>query len=55
MFTFVVWAIGLYILAHIAVFAFGLIIEAFDSHWFLGLLSVAGSLIGWIVLLALIF
>ena len=55
MFTVVVWAIGLYISYHIATFTFGLIVEAFESHWFLGVLAIIGSLIGWIILLALIF
>lgn len=55
MFTFVVWAIGLYILFHIAAFNLALIAGAFESHWFLGALAIIGSLIGWILLLALIF
>ena len=55
MFTFVIWAIGLYIMFRIAMFNLVMIGAAFESNWFLGLLAVVGSLAGWLVLLVLIF
>jgi hypothetical protein len=55
MFTFVVWAIGLYIMFRIAGFNLVIIAAAFESNWFLGLLAVVGSLVVWLVLLVLIF
>ncbi len=55
MFTFVVWAIGLYILFKIAGVNLSAIAVAFELHWFLGILAMIGSLIGWVILLALIF
>ena len=55
MFTFVIWAIGLYILLRIALFNIMLIGVAFEAHWFFGLLAIGGSLVGWLILLLLIF
>jgi hypothetical protein len=55
MFTFVIWAVGLYILLRIGIVNVALIGAAFESHWFLGVLAIIGSLIAWIILLALIF
>ena len=55
MFTFVVWAVGLYILFKIAGVNLSAIAVAFELHWFLGILAMIGSLIGWVILLALIF
>jgi len=55
MFTFVVWAIGLYIMARLALFNLAVIAAAFEKHWFFGILSVGVSLAGWLLLLGLVF
>jgi len=55
MFTFVVWSVGLIILGHMAFFNFAVTVAAFSKHWLLGLLITAVSIVGWIVLLMMIF
>lgn len=55
MLMFVIWIIGLYILFRIGIVNYLLIGAAFESHWLWGLLSIIVSLIGWAILLALIF
>ena len=55
MFTFVIWVIGLSILAVMAVINIGIIGVAFRKHWVLGTLCVMVSLIVWPMLLAQIF
>jgi len=55
MFTFVIWVIGLCFMAAMAWINFLIIAAAFLKHWFLGLLCVGASLIGWIILLVLVF
>ena len=55
MFTFVIWVIGLSIMAGMAWFNIAVIGAAFEAHWFLGILCILASLVGWIVLLALVF
>jgi len=54
MFTFVIWAIGIYIVFRLSIFNLIVVGLAFEHHWFLGLLAVSASLAGWILLLALI-
>lgn len=55
MFTFVIWAVGLSILAVMAVINIGIIGVAFRKHWVLGTFCVFVSLIVWPILLAQIF
>jgi hypothetical protein len=55
MFTFVVWAIGLAIMAGMAYVNFVITALAFEKHWFLGVLCILASLVGWLILFALVF
>ena len=55
MFTFVIWVIGLAIMAGMAGINLQIVAAAFEKHWLLGILTIATSLIGWIVLLLMVF
>lgn len=55
MFTFVIWAIGLSIMFGMASVNFYIVVAAFECHWLLGLLTVGASLVGWLILLLLVF
>jgi hypothetical protein len=55
MFTFVVWVIGLSIMGMLALVNLSIIQKTFERNWLLGLLSGVASLVGWIVLLIIIF
>jgi len=54
MFTFVIWAIGISIMTSMAWINMGIISIAFARHWFLGILCVLFSLVGWTILLTAI-
>jgi hypothetical protein len=55
MFTFVIWAIGLAIMAGMAYVNFIIVALAFEKHWFLGILCILASLVGWLILFVLVF
>ena len=55
MFTFVIWCIGLTTLSFIAAVNWVFVGESFEINPFLGLVTVLGSLIFWVLLLSLIF
>lgn len=55
MFTFVIWVIGLAIMAWMALANFGIVIAAFTKHWSLGVLCILASIVGWSILLAFVF
>jgi hypothetical protein len=50
MFTFVVWAIGLAILAGMASVNLAVIVAAFESHWAAGWLVTTASAFLWLAL-----
>ena len=55
MFTFVIWAIGLAIMTGMAAVNLTIVAAAFGKHWFLGVLCVLASFLGWIILFFLVF
>jgi hypothetical protein len=55
MFTFVIWVIGLTIMAGMAWVNLVITAAAFAKHWFLGILCILASLVGWLLLFSLIF
>jgi hypothetical protein len=55
MFTFVIWAIGLAIMAGMAYVNLSVVALAFEKHWSLGMLCILASLIGWLILLVSVF
>lgn len=55
MFTFVIWVIGLTIMAGMAAINLGIVAAAFGKHWFLGILCLLASIVGWLILFALVF
>lgn len=55
MFTFVIWVIGLSIMAVMAYVNFFVTVLAFHKHWLLGTCCILISGIGWLALLASVF